>query len=50
MARIFRSSAKMKGCLNVRTSGRSFIEMQKSKGPSREPCGTPLVTCNSFDV
>ena len=40
MARIFRSSAEMKGLLKVLTWGRSFIKMQKS----RELCVTPLVT------
>ena len=48
MARIFMSSAKMKVGLKVWRLGRTFIKMQKSKGPSREPCGTPLVTCNSL--
>ena len=33
MARYFRSFAKKKSWLKVRTSGRSFIKMQKVKAP-----------------
>ena len=42
--RSFRFSAKMNGSVNFTKSGRSLMKMQNNRGPSREPCGTPLVT------
>ena len=34
----------MKGSLNFNESDRLLRKMQNNRGPSREPCGTPLVT------
>jgi hypothetical protein len=31
-------------------SGRSFIKMRKSSGPSTDPCGTPLTTCSWLEI
>ena len=31
-------------------SGRSFIKMRKSRGPSTDPCGTPLTTGSWLEI
>ena len=37
-------SSANKRVLEMILSGRSFINSRNSKGPSTEPCGTPLTT------